>query len=382
MRKKTIVALTGARPQIIKHSAIERTVQNHFTDKINLVTIHSGQHYSPEMSAVFFEEMGISQPDINLNAGSASHAIQTAIMMQKLDEYLDGHHCDAFLVYGDTNSTLAGALVASKRQIPVIHIEAGLRSFDKSMPEEINRIMTDHVSSLLFCPTKTAVSNLIKENIYHTDKGTMNHPAVFECGDIMYDNSLHFAEMASKQSRVLSINELTPDTYILSTIHRDSNTDNKHNLSAIFKAFLVIIEKNDIPIVLPLHPRTKKMMEKLLEEELRNEIYSEKRLKIIDPVGFIDMIALEKDAALILTDSGGVQKEAYFFKKAAVILRPHTEWVEIVERGCATLAGAAGHKIINDVEMFLGNKDYLEFPEIFGDGNAAEFILSKIVELC
>ncbi|MBN9293961.1 MAG: UDP-N-acetylglucosamine 2-epimerase (non-hydrolyzing) [Flavobacteriia bacterium] len=381
MHKKTIVALIGARPQIIKHSAIERAVQNHFADKINLVTIHSGQHYSPEMSAVFFEEMGISQPDINLNVGSSSHAQQTAIMMQKLDEYLDGHRCDAFLVYGDTNSTLAGALVASKRQVPLIHIEAGLRSFDKSMPEEINRILTDHVSSLLFCPTKTAVINLSNENVRHDDKGTMNNPSVFECGDIMYDNSLHFAEMAGEQSNVLSVNGLNPGAYILSTIHRDSNTDNKDNLSAIFKALLKIVEKNDIHVILPLHPRTKKMMEQLLREELKSEIYSEKRLKIIEPVGFINMIALEKNAALILTDSGGVQKEAYFFKKPAVILRPHTEWVEIVEKGCATLAGADESKIINDVEMLLG-KERLEFPEIFGDGKAAEFILSKIVELC
>jgi len=256
-----------------------------------------------------------------------------------------------------------------------------LRSFDKSMPEEINRIMTDHVSSLLFCPTKTAVVNLINENVRHNDKGTMDSPSVFECGDIMYDNSLHFAKMAGKQSSVLSINELNSGAYILSTIHRDSNTDNENNLAAIFKALLIIVEKNDIQIVLPLHPRTKKMMEQLLGEELKSEIYSEKRLKIIEPVGFIDMIALEKNAALILTDSGGVQKEAYFFKKPAVILRPHTEWVEIVEKGCATLAGADESKIINGVEMFL-SKERLEFPEVFGDGKAAEFILSKIVELC
>lgn len=381
MNRKTIVAFIGARPQIIKHSAIERAVQNHFADKINLVTIHSGQHYSPDMSAVFFDEMKIPQPAINLNVGSSSHAQQTAVMMQKLDEYLDEHLCDAFLVYGDTNSTLAGALVASKRQIPLIHIEAGLRSFDKSMPEEINRIMTDHISSLLFCPTKTAVSNLINENIRHHDEVTMNTPAVFECGDIMYDNSLHFSEVASEQSNVLSVNELNGAAYILSTIHRDSNTDNKNNLSSIFKALLMIVEKNDIRVVLPLHPRTKKMMEELLNEKLKSEIYSEKRLKIIEPVGFIDMISLEKNAALILTDSGGVQKEAYFFKKPAVILRSSTEWVEIVEKGCATVVGADEHKIINSVEMFL-RKEHLEFPKIFGDGKAAEFILSKIVELC
>ncbi len=381
MNKKTIIALIGARPQIIKHSAIERAVRNYFTDKVNLVTIHSGQHYSPEMSDVFFEEMGIAKPDLNLNVGSLSHAKQTGAMMEKLDDYLDQHPCDAFLVYGDTNSTLAGALVASKRHIPLIHIEAGLRSFDKSMPEEINRIMTDHVSSLLFCPTKTAITNLTSENIIHHNDATMNNPAVFECGDIMYDNSLHFATIAGQQSTILQENSLQPNAYILSTIHRDSNTDNKQHLTAIFNALLEIIQTHNTMVVLPLHPRTKKMMGQLLESTLLDKIQQEKRLHIIEPVGFIEMIALEKNAQLIITDSGGVQKEAYFFQKPAVILRPHTEWVEIVENGCAVLASAEHSKIVAGVNHFL-NKTDLTFPTIFGNGKASEFILSKIVELC
>lgn len=381
MNKITIVALIGARPQIIKHSAIERAVNNHFLDKINLITIHSGQHYSPDMSDVFFEEMGIAKPNLNLNVGSLSHAKQTGVMMEKLDDYLDEYPCDAFLVYGDTNSTLAGALVASKRHIPLIHIEAGLRSFDKSMPEEINRILTDHVSSLLFCPTLTAVINLDNENISHNREGEIDAPAVFQCGDIMYDNSLHFATIAAQQSTLLKDNSLEPNNYILSTIHRDSNTDNKQNLTAIFEALLEVINTHDMDIVLPIHPRTKKMMQQLLEQLLLNQIEAEKRLKIIEPVGFIDMIALEKNARLVITDSGGVQKEAYFFEKPAVILRPHTEWVEIVVNGCAVLASADHFKIIAGVDYFMNKKD-LEFPAIFGDGKASEFILSKIVELC
>lgn len=381
MSKKKIVALIGARPQIIKHSAIERAVKNHFSSEIELITIHSGQHYSPEMSAVFFEEMGIATPDVNLNVGSSSHAVQTALMMEKLDEYLDTNSCDAFLVYGDTNSTLAGALVASKRQIPLIHIEAGLRSFDKVMPEEINRIMTDHVSSLLFCPTKTAVENLKNENVIHHEEGTLNAPAVFECGDIMYDNSLHFAQVAAHQSTILKDNGLTQNSYILSTIHRNTNTDELENITAIFEALLEVIKNHSLEIVLPLHPRTKKMMTQLLPASLLTAIENEVRLKIIEPVGFIDMIALEKNARLLMTDSGGVQKEAYFFQKPAIILRPHTEWVEIVENGCATLVGANKELIIKETNRFL-QKDNLQFPSIFGDGKAAEFILSKINELC
>jgi UDP-GlcNAc3NAcA epimerase len=333
------------------------------------------------MSAVFFEELGISQANENLNVGSLSHAKQTALMMERLDDYLDKNPCDAFLVYGDTNSTLAGALVASKREIPLIHIEAGLRSFDKAMPEEINRIMTDHVSSLLFCPTQTAVVNLKNENIIHHAEGTLNKPAVFACGDIMYDNSIHFAEVAEKKSTVLKEHELKKEEYILATIHRGSNTDDKTNLSSIFKAFLKVIETHNLPIVLPLHPRTKKQMNELLDEALKHEIQTETRLKIISPVGFIDMIALEKNARLIATDSGGVQKEAYFFEKPAVILRPHTEWIELVDNGCATLVGADESKIISAISTFLENK-MEQFPSLFGDGKAAEFILDKINKLC
>lgn len=379
--KKVIVALIGARPQIIKHSAIERAVKTRFSEEIDLVTIHSGQHYSPEMSAVFFEEMGMDEPQFNLNVGSASHAQQTAVMMQRLDEYLDVNPCDAFLVYGDTNSTLAGAVVASKRQIPVIHIEAGLRSFDKAMPEEINRIMTDHVSSILFCPTPTAVQNLKDENILHHDESTMNAPAVYACGDIMFDNSLHFSKVAESSENIVSKLKLENNQYILSTIHRDSNTDQPEALSGIFSALLQVIEQHQLPIVLPLHPRTKKQLSLMLSAELLDKVNATQQLMIIEPVGFLDMIALEKNARLICTDSGGVQKEAYFFKKPAVILRPHTEWVEIIENGCAQLVSSDTTKIIAAVDHYL-QIEKLEFPSIFGDGDAAAFILKKIVEAC
>lgn len=379
--KKTILAFIGARPQIIKHSAIERAVKKYFSEKVNLITIHSGQHYSADMSEVFFEELGIASPDVNFNVGSLSHAKQIAMMMEKLDVYLDEHPCDIFLVYGDTNSTLAGAMVAAKRNIPLVHIEAGLRSFDKAMPEEINRIMTDHVSSLLFCPTKTAVKNLAAEAIVHHDEGKLNAPAVFACGDIMYDNSLYYSQMATKKSTILQELNITAKEYILATIHRNSNTDDKVSLSQLFEAFLEVIEQQQMPIVLPLHPRTKKMMEVLLEEDLLRKIKTEKLLKIISPVGFVDMIALEKNARLIATDSGGVQKEAYFFNVPVVVLRPHTEWVELVENGCAKLVGTDKSKIIEAIAFYMSKKKIV-FPTIFGDGQAAKFIVSKIIELC
>lgn len=373
-----LVALVGARPQIIKHSAIERAVKRHFSEQIELITIHSGQHYSEEMSAIFFEEMGIDQPDLNLQVGSSSHALQTAKMMEKLDVYLDEHPCDAFLVYGDTNSTLAGALVASKRHIPVIHIEAGLRSFDKSMPEEINRIMTDHVSSMLFCPTDTAVVNLKNEHILHHPEGTINSPSVYKCGDIMFDNSMHFAKVAEEKCTILQKYHLSHNAYLLATVHRDSNTDTPEKLQAIFSSFLEIIQIYQLEIILPLHPRTQKCLN-TLPTSLQKEIEAEEKLRMIDPVGFLEMIVLEKNARLILTDSGGVQKEAYFFQKPAVILRPHTEWIEIVENGCAETVDTDRSRILNAVHSFI-KQDNLQFPPVFGDGKAAEFILKQIVQ--
>lgn len=376
--KKNIVALIGARPQIIKHSAIERCIQNSFNDQIQLTTIHSGQHYSPEMSAVFFEEMGIHEPDVNLNIGSFSHALQTAKMMEKLDVFLDENPCDAFLVYGDTNSTLAGALVASKRHIPLIHIEAGLRSFNKSMPEEINRIMTDHVSSYLFCPTEAAIVNLKNEGLTHHSEATFDKPAIYHCGDIMYDNSLHFAQVANGKSTILTSLNLQKNQFLLATVHRPNNTDNVEQLSGIFEAFLTIIQAHQLPIVLPLHPRTQKLLQNL-PTELLQRIEVEERLMRIEPVGFLDMIVLEENSKMILTDSGGVQKEAYFFKKPSVILRPETEWVEIIENGCALLANQQ-ETIIEATKQLLKKVDQLDFPEVFGDGNAAYFILSKILD--
>jgi len=376
-----ILTVIGARPQIIKASALSRAIETHFSDQIEQLLVHTGQHYDENMSNVFFDELGIPLPDFNLKVGSSSHAVQTAKIMEGIEGLILTEKPHAILVYGDTNSTIAAALAASKLEIPVIHVEAGLRSFNKSMPEEINRILCDHVSTMLFCPTETAIKNLSKEGFHlaENEKATIDSPIVFACGDIMYDNSLHFSEVSAQKSAVLSENELQADNFILVTIHRNANTDDKNNLNAIFNALLKVQLDSGLDIVLPLHPRTKKMMETLLDEHLKQKIADNKHFKIIPPAGFLDIIALEKNARLIITDSGGLQKEAFFFHKPCVILRPETEWVEIVNNGNALLADADEERIVSASFQLLNKKDFT-FPPIFGDGKSALFIAQKIIE--
>ncbi len=376
-----ILTVIGARPQIIKASALSRTIETHFSGQIEQLLVHTGQHYDENMSNVFFDELGIPLPDFNLKVGSSSHAVQTAKIMEGIEALILSEKPNAILVYGDTNSTIAAALAASKLEIPVIHVEAGLRSFNKSMPEEINRILCDHVSTLLFCPTETAIKNLSKEgfNLTENEKATIDSPIIFACGDIMYDNSLHFSEVSAQKSAVLSENELQADDFILVTIHRNANTDDQNNLNAIFNALLKVQLESGLDIVLPLHPRTKKMMETLLNAELKDKLAENKHFKIIPPAGFLDIIALEKNARLIITDSGGLQKEAFFFHKPCVILRPETEWVEIVNNGNALLADADEERIVSASFQLLNKKDFT-FPPIFGDGKSALFIAQKIIE--
>ena len=375
-----IVTIVGARPQIIKAAAFSRAIKNKFQE-INEVIVHTGQHYDNNMSDVFFNEMGIPAPKINLNVGSGNHGKQTAEMVEKLEEVFINEKPDAVVVYGDTNSTLATAIAASKLHVPIVHIEAGLRSFNKRMPEEINRIMCDHASTLLFSPTITGINNLIKEGFAKENdlEAGMDHPKIYHCGDVMYDNSIHFSDLSDQNATIINDLSLIPNNFILATVHRNDNTDNANKLSGIFNAFLKIANQHSLPIVLPLHPRTAKMMDVVLSSELKNEIYNSDNIKIIPPSSFLEMIALEKNCKMILTDSGGVQKEAYFFKKPCVILRPQTEWVEIVDAGCAVIADSDENKIVDATNRFLDNKQ-LEFPPIFGDGNAAEFIAAEILK--
>ena len=380
--KKKIITIVGARPQIIKSSALSRAVATHFKEELEEIIVHTGQHYDENMSHVFYEEMKIPFPNYNLSVGSGSHGKQTAKMLEGLEEIFIKEKPDAVVVYGDTNSTIAGALAATKIHIPVVHIEAGLRSFNKAMPEEVNRIACDHMSSLLFTPTDSGIKNLRKEgfNVTGKGKGSADSPSVHHCGDIMYDNSLHFSGISNEKSEILKKLNLETNGYILCTVHRDSNTDIKENMESIFQALLDIGENSGLKIILPLHPRTKHKMKEQLSTELLENIANSEMIEIIDPAGFLDIIALEKNARMLVTDSGGLQKESFFFEKPCVILRPQTEWVEIVNNGNAILADADYDRIIDAFNTLISKDDYT-FPSFYGDGKAAEFICQKIVEM-
>ena len=373
-----LVTIIGARPQIIKAAALSRAIKNHYADQIQEVIVHTGQHYDNNMSQVFFDELQIPRPDYNLHVGSASHGVQTARMMEGIEVLLIKEQPDFIVLYGDTNSTLAGAVAAAKIHVPIVHIEAGLRSFNKSMPEEINRIVCDHCSTLLFTPTKAGLENLKREGFPIDNVGpyTIDNPKVYHCGDIMYDNSLYFADIAEEKTDIIQRLELAGKPFILATIHRDSNTDNPERLSAIFRSIIQL--SKECQVVLPLHPRTAKLIKTNLSEGLQKQIFNSPNIKLIPPVSFLEMIALERHAQLVMTDSGGVQKEAYFFKKPGIILRPETEWVEIVETGNAILADADETRIMQAWQHFKGNPPTV-FPEIFGDGHAAKFMLEQML---
>ena len=386
-----LVTVIGARPQIIKAAALSRAIRNHFADRIQEVIVHTGQHYDDNMSQVFFDELQIPRPVYNLHVGSASHGVQTARMIEGIEALLIKEQPDFIVLYGDTNSTLAGAVAAAKIHVPIVHIEAGLRSFNKAMPEEINRIVCDHCSTLLFTPTKAGLENLKREGFTIDESGpstlrqaqgpttaipTIDNPKVYHCGDIMYDNSLHFANIAEEKTDIIQRLDLVGKPFILATIHRDTNTDHPERLSAIFRSIIRLSE--ECQVVLPLHPRTAKLIKTNLDENLQQHIFNCQNIKLIPPVSFLEMIALERHAQLVMTDSGGVQKEAYFFKKPGIILRPETEWVEIVQTGNAILADANEDRIMKAWQHFKDNPPTV-FPEIFGDGHAAEFMLDKII---
>ena len=374
-----IVTVIGARPQIIKAAALSRAIETHYADQIKEVIVHTGQHYDDNMSQVFFDELGIPHPDYNLHVGSASHGVQTARMTEGIEEVLIKERPDFIVLYGDTNSTLAGAIAASKLHIPVAHIEAGLRSFNKAMPEEINRIVCDHCSTLLFSPTLAGVENLKREGFPMSNDRpfTIDNPKVYHCGDIMYDNSLHFAQIAEAKAQTIKTLGLEGKPFILATVHRDSNTDQPERLNAIFSAILRLSERTQV--VLPLHPRTAKLLKTHLAAKRQAQLFNSPDIKIIPPASFLEMTALERNARLIMTDSGGVQKEAYFFKKPSIILRPETEWVEIVETGNAILTDADEQRIMEAWNRFESQPSAI-FPEIFGDGKAAEFIIQQLIQ--
>ena len=369
MNPISIVTVVGARPQFIKAAAVSLAFASHNeTDpsrRIEERIVHTGQHYDENMSGIFFDQLNIPRPWKNLSVGSGSHGSQTAKMMQGIEELLTEHRPDYVMTYGDTNSTLASALVAAKMHVPVIHVESGLRSFNKRMPEEVNRILTDHVSQWLFCPTRLAIENLKKEGI------TEN---VVWTGDVMYDAALTFAPHAEK-STVLAQYGLQSKQYKLATVHRAENTDRPECLRGIFEALIEI--STDTPVVLPMHPRTRAK----LESTGMLKMVLESSLVITEPVNFLDMICLEKNAQLILTDSGGIQKEAFFHGVPCVTLREETEWVELIDSGWNVLVGADKKRIIQKSEEVLArfatdepNRDSVDY----GTGTAAQVIISHL----
>jgi UDP-GlcNAc3NAcA epimerase len=352
-----VATIVGARPQFIKAAPVSRVLRQRHHE----VLIHTGQHYDYGMSQVFFDELGIPEPEVNLGVGSGGHGRQTGEMLIGLEEVLLAQHPDRVLVYGDTNSTLAGALAAAKLPIPVAHIEAGLRSFNRAMPEEHNRVLTDHCSDLLFCPTQTAADNLAREGITR---------GVYMVGDVMYDAAIQHGALALQRSRILDELHLAPKGFALATIHRPYNTDNPSRLREILVAFTAL----SLPVVFPIHPRTRELLAQIgnPQSEIGN-------LQSVDPLSYLDMLALEQSAALVLTDSGGVQKEAYFFAVPCVTLRPETEWVETVAAGWNRLAWGDA-TVVLDAAL----RPWPSEPPapVFGDGHAAEKIAQSLESEC
>lgn len=352
-----VASIVGVRPQFVKASVVSKELKKVHDE----VLIHTGQHYDHQMNKVFFAELDIPEPDYFLDIGSGSHGFQTGEMLKKIEEVLIKEEPDLVLTYGDTNSTLAGALAASKLHIRVAHVESGLRSFDRAMPEEINRILTDHCSDILFCPTENAVINLKSEGI--TDN-------VYLTGDVMADSILCNKEIAENKSNILNVLDIQSKNYLLTTVHRPSNTDNIENLRNIVDAFSELNET----IVFPVHPRTRKMLK---EQGLYNKL--ESSVKLIEPVGFLDFIKLMSHAKMILTDSGGIQKEAYILKIPCITLRENTEWVETIEDGWNILVGSDKNKIIQMVNEL--KPSLKAHGDRFGNGDASKKVVSIIGSL-
>jgi len=355
---KKIVTILGARPQFVKAAVLSRVISKY--KSVEEIIIHTGQHYDNNMSDIFFSEMEIPKPKYNLAINGLGHGAMTGQMLEKIEEILELEKPNLVVVYGDTNSTLAGALAAKKMHIKVVHVEAGLRSFNMKMPEEINRILTDRISDLLVCPTDTAIANLKNE-------GFENMPSkIVQCGDIMKDAVAFYSKMSKEKSSIISNLNLEKNEFVLATIHRQENTDDLNNLRSIFEGLQEINKTKQV--VLPLHPRTKAILEK------NNLSFN---LKIINPVGYFDMLELLKNCNLIVTDSGGLQKEAFFNKKHCIIAREETEWVELVSNQFATIVGSDSKKMLEAFDKFQNSTSNFEM-NLFGE-NVGEKIYKEIL---
>lgn len=354
-----IVTIVGARPQFVKAAALSRQLR--CRENVDEILVHTGQHFDANMSQIFFDELGIDEPKYNLGISGGSHGEMTGRMLSGIETVLENERPDWTLIYGDTNSTLAAAIAASKMHIPVAHVEAGLRSFNMKMPEEINRILSDRVSSLLLCPTDTAVQNLVNEGIT---------AGVSNVGDVMYDAALHFGGLADQNSdEIIARYGINPEGFALATCHRAENTDDPVRLEQILQALARIAD--DRQVVLPLHPRTQSRIRALSLGHYLGNIVA------LDPVPYLEMLWLEKNANLILTDSGGVQKEAFFFRVPCVTMREETEWVETLDAGWNILAGVQADRIVEAVTDHKTNVKLEVFP--YGYGRAAELISDKLL---
>jgi len=358
-----ILTVIGARPQFIKAAVVSRAISEYsYQPSFQEIIVHTGQHYDPQMSEIFFREMRIAEPGYWLGVGGGSHGQMTGQMLERIEEVLLKEKPDIVLVYGDTNSTLAGALAASKLHIPVAHVEAGLRSFNMAMPEEVNRILTDQISTWLFCPTNTAINNLINEGF-----DQRSNVALHQVGDVMYDAALFYKKLAEPTEQISKwVKEKKSHGFYMATLHRAENTDNPERLHNIMATLQQISTR--VPVILPLHPRTKGM--------LKTDYPG---INFISPVGYFDMIMLLSHCRGVFTDSGGVQKEAYFFKKPCITLRDETEWVELVETGVNILAGADSDRILtaeSKISDFLNTEQH----DLYGDGDAGEKIASILAK--
>lgn len=358
-----IVTIVGARPQLIKAAAISRVIRSEFADRVTEVLVHTGQHYDENMSKVFFDELDIPHPKYNLEISGGQHGAMTGRMLEAVEGVLLEEKPDWVLIYGDTNSTLAGALAAVKIHIPVAHVEAGLRSFNMRMPEEVNRIVADRVSRLLFCPTDIAVSNLTTEGVTH---------GVHNVGDVMFDVSLYYRDVARQHSNAMQRFSLAEGSYVLATCHRQENTDDPARLKAILGALGDVAER--MPLVLPLHPRTRNI---IAQRGLADTLG---KATLVEPLSYMDMVRLEQSARVILTDSGGVQKEAFFYQVPCVTMRDETEWTETVDLGWNRLVGADRSLIVDAVlgaARPVGNG-----AQPYGNGEASKAIIEELLRQC
>ncbi len=365
-----VLTVLGARPQFIKAAPVSKVFREEFGSDIEEILLNTGQHYDDDMSRIFFEELDLPRPATDLGVGAGEPVAQMGKIMEGVAAAIRKYQPDLLMVYGDTTTTLSGALAAQQEQVPVVHVEAGLRSFNKRMPEEVNRLLTDQLSTLLMVPTPTGLRNLEREgfDLGRKSPWSPDHPGIFHAGDVMLDAHLLFSEVAARRSTVLKDQGLEEEEFVLTTIHRPVNTDDKDQLKGLLDILDQLGVEKKVPVVLPLHPRTRKAMERF------DLSFDRKGIRFLPPASFLDMLVLEQAAKGVLTDSGGVQKEAFFAGKPCVILREETEWKELVETGNSRLAGADPEKIREGFEAMVEGTWERESTKVFGEGQAARFI--------